>query len=52
MKIMKKQYIIPQTEIVNIESPAILAGSDPGFGGPGSGNADSRELEDLFLLDE
>ncbi len=32
-KFMKKKYIAPEMEIVNIQSPVIMAGSPPGYGG-------------------
>ena len=50
---MKKQYIIPGTEIMNIELPKMLASSDPPFGGGGSGIVDGRLFDAEFdeLLD-
>ena len=44
---MKKTYITPEMETIKIENPAILAGSDPVFGGGSSGQGDSRMFEDL-----
>ena len=46
---MKKTYMKPQTEATAIELQGMVAASNPQFGGPGSGSADSRgfnEFED------
>ena len=44
----KQQYIHPTMQVVNIETPVIMAGSPPPpYGGGGGGSADSREL-DIF----
>ena len=44
---MKKTYMKPQTEATAIEMQGMVAASDPQFGGPGSGNADSRGLNEF-----
>ncbi len=44
---MKKTYIVPETEVFNMEVANLLAGSpDPKFGGPGSGVADAPLREE------
>lgn len=50
---MKKQYINPEMEVMNIQSQALLAGS-PGKGGEyGGGGVLSRETEfDPYWDDE
>jgi hypothetical protein len=45
---MKKQYIEPQTEIVEVEYRGMLAYS---IGDPAEEPAHGRELDDLFLVD-
>ncbi len=47
---MKKTYITPEVETLEMESINLMAGSpeDPGYAGGGDGTADSRFLEDVF----
>jgi hypothetical protein len=44
---MKKTYLKPLIEATAIELQGMIAASDPQFGGPGSGNADSRGLNEF-----
>lgn len=48
---MKKAYMTPQTEVIEIKLQAMIAASDPEFagGGGGSGDAPIRELEEELL---
>ncbi|MBR1545799.1 MAG: hypothetical protein IJ633_03235 [Prevotella sp.] len=51
---MKKTYINPEMEIIKIQTPQILAGSDPSLGGDLGGGDPilSREGDDMDdLLD-
>ena len=48
---MKKTYMKPQTEAMEIKLQGMIAASDPLFGGAGSGSADAperKEMEDLL----
>ena len=48
---MKKEYINPTMDIVKIEAPQMLAGSDIPVGGNyNGGTIESREFDDTFDL--
>ena len=44
---MKKTYMKPQTEAMEMDLQGMIATSDPTYGGPGSGNADAPAMPDL-----
>lgn len=46
---MKKTYMKPQTEAIELELQGLIATSTPVFGGGGSGSGDSREFDDDFF---
>ncbi len=44
---MKKKYINPSMEVIKIQTPQLLAGSDPALGGQYTGGSTlSREMDD------
>lgn len=44
---MKKEYMKPQMEAIEIKLQGMIATSDPKFGGPGSGSADAPAMPDF-----
>lgn len=44
---MKKTYMKPQMEAIEVKLQGMIAESDPGFGGPGSGSADAPAMPDF-----
>lgn len=44
---MKKTYMKPQMEAIEIKLQGMIAESDPKFGGPGSGSADAPVMPDF-----
>jgi hypothetical protein len=50
---MRKEYIKPQMEVVEIKSSVqVLAGSTPRYGGGGNADPQAPELPDLEDLEE
>ena len=47
---MKKEYMKPQMEVMEIMvNQQLLAGSDPGYGGGGSGDPAAPEFEEEWV---